>query len=188
MRLESVASAAVSAPLALQTAADALELPRGQLFLEPQCVEFHFTEKMVLEAASQAIRRRVPFAFATQAQVLSHAQGGSEDILGTGTKQLVRSVPYHATATKRDYRGGVCQLQRTHQALQLPRGELTAAASSNGARLPVFFGAQDVLTCARLLIENGDTRPYSTQADVIAIAGNAYGWGTGRGYYPVRAS
>lgn len=192
MRIESLASHAVGAPAALHTAADALKLPRGQLFLEPQCVEFHFTEAMVLAAADQCVRRRVPFEFATQAQVLSHAQGGSEDILHTGTKQLVRAVPTHATAYKRVYTGGVCQLAHATDALKLPRGSLElgvrlgTARSPNGTLVPVPVKAADVLACAKILIAKGDTRPYRTQADVIAIAGNAYDWGAGHDYYPSR--
>ena len=42
---------------------------------------------------------------------------------------------------------------------------------------------KDVVDAARCIIRNGGReRPFQTQADVVAYAGNELGWGTGGGY------
>jgi soluble P-type ATPase len=79
--------------------------------------------------------------------------------------------------------------------LKVPRGTKTImiiktvndalSLKEGGLVLSIFqvsFSTENVVECAKLIIENNDKTEFYTQAGVIAHAGNNYGWGTGEGY------
>lgn len=157
--------------MTLQTPEDALTLPKGTLIMEYPLpvMGAAFSVENVLEAAQLIINHGDDTTFRSQAAVIAHAGNTYGWGVGGGySAQSPAPVPAAVRAST--------VLSTAEDAFSLPEGRLALSC------FEVSFGAENVAAAAQLIVENNDDTVFKTQAEVIAHAGNTYGWGTGGGY------
>jgi len=67
----------------------------------------------------------------------------------------------------------IAELTSPEEALELPEGRL---AMNMGFWIQVSVSAKNVLECAKLIIEHGDNKELTSQAEVV-VRGGKLGWG-----------